>query len=188
MYVREEVLKRLNLAADFLPEGYGLMVYDGWRSFEFQHELYEFYKKILAAHQDLQRHDVNLEQWLQRFVAPPIRDPDDPPPHTTGGAVDVTLIFAGAEVEMGTSFDDFTAESATDWYEQKSSLTPHERLIAEHRKILRSAMEKAGFVNYPLEWWHFDFGNLSWAKRLGREPLYGAIWNEKEAFGDVKEN
>lgn len=32
----------------------------------------------------------------------------------------------------------------------------------------------AGFINYPEEWWHFDYGNQFWAKLAGKKAIYGA--------------
>jgi zinc D-Ala-D-Ala dipeptidase len=44
----------------------------------------------------------------------------------------------------------------------------------QRREILRSAMRLAGFVNYPLEWWHFSFGDRMWAAYAGtRRAIYG---------------
>ena len=36
-------------------------------------------------------------------------------------------------------------------------------------------MKNAGFANYPLEWWHFSYGDRLWA----------AYTNQKEAVYDV---
>lgn len=33
-----------------------------------------------------------------------------------------------------------------------------------------------GFTNYSEEWWHYDFNNASWARRVGaQEASYGAV-------------
>ncbi len=36
-----------------------------------------------------------------------------------------------------------------------------------HRQILCTAMEGAGFSNYPEEWWHWSYGDSGWALRTG---------------------
>jgi zinc D-Ala-D-Ala dipeptidase len=45
-----------------------------------------------------------------------------------------------------------------------------------HRDILASAMDTAGFVNYPAEWWHWSYGDRYWAFQTGRSTaLYGSL-------------
>lgn len=70
--------------------------------------------------------------------------------HNLGNTVDLTLVrtISGQELEMGTPFDHFgeashTAEGAGE--------------AAENRAILLEAMEAEGWVNYPLEWWHYSY-------------------------------
>ena len=51
---------------------------------------------------------------------------------------------------MGTDFDFFDPRANTD--------SPHVTSEQhENRRLLRRAMEKEGFRNYPLEWWHYTF-------------------------------
>ncbi|MFK0222924.1 M15 family metallopeptidase [Streptomyces vinaceus] len=69
--------------------------------------------------------------------------------HSRGSTVDVTLISASSDpVDMGTGFDCFDPRSHT--------MDP--RIGIEQRAnrlVLTSAMERAGFVNLPEEWWHY---------------------------------
>ncbi|MBT3070390.1 M15 family metallopeptidase [Rhodomicrobium sp. Az07] len=53
------------------------------------------------------------------------------------------------ELDMGTSFDCFDRASKTAFPE----LTPEQR---QSRDVLVTLMERAGFTNYPAEWWHFS--------------------------------
>ncbi len=44
----------------------------------------------------------------------------------------------------------------------------------QNRAILKNAMEKAGFKNYPHEWWHFCYGDRMWsAYSKQKECFYG---------------
>ncbi len=52
------------------------------------------------------------------------------------------------QLDMGTAFDCFSELSHTD----SSKISEKAR---KNRRLLKSAMEKHGFVNYELEWWHF---------------------------------
>lgn len=95
--------------------------------------------------------------------------------HSTGGAVDLTLVDLGADnsrkfdpardyadctapaaarapegsVDMGTGYDcsDAKAHTAT------GSITPAQR---RWRTMLVAAMARQGFANYAKEWWHFS--------------------------------
>jgi zinc D-Ala-D-Ala dipeptidase len=76
--------------------------------------------------------------------------------HSRGGTVDLTLERCAADdkhcepLQMGTDFDYFGVRANTD----TPGLTPQQR---ENRSLLRRAMERGGFQNYPLEWWHYTF-------------------------------
>jgi D-alanyl-D-alanine dipeptidase len=85
--------------------------------------------------------------------------------HTTGGAVDVTLFYCGKEVDCGSKYLTFTPQTPT-W---SNALN---RSQQRNRFILYNAMTQAGFVNYPLEWWHFCYG----------DKMYAAYKFEKKAF------
>lgn len=71
--------------------------------------------------------------------------------HNVGVAVDVTLVerATGRELAMGTAYDTFTEAAHT------ANATG---LAAQNRQRLVQAMARAGFVNYPREWWHFSYG------------------------------
>lgn len=70
--------------------------------------------------------------------------------HSRGSTLDLTLARTsdGAELDMGTPFDYFDTLSNT-----------ADPRIAEAQKsnrlLLKTAMEKHGFVNYDKEWWHY---------------------------------
>lgn len=52
------------------------------------------------------------------------------------------------QLDMGTTFDCFSELAHT----ANSSIPEN---LRKNRQILKSAMEKQGFTNYPKEWWHF---------------------------------
>ncbi|MFC3815848.1 M15 family metallopeptidase [Lysobacter sp. GCM10012299] len=74
--------------------------------------------------------------------------------HSRGATVDLTVLQCAADgngcvpLDMGTPFDFFDTRANTD-----SALVDARQ--RENRQRLRSAMERAGFRNYPMEWWHF---------------------------------
>ncbi len=72
--------------------------------------------------------------------------------HSRGSTLDLTIVECSGgdchELDMGTIFDFMDERSNTDY--------PHLSDEAKaNRALLQSVMSQAGFVNLPLEWWHF---------------------------------
>ncbi len=49
----------------------------------------------------------------------------------------------------------------------------------ENRKILINCLERAGFINYPTEWWHWSYGDCYWAFMNNCDALY-SVTDENE--------
>ncbi len=158
--VRKEVYERLQKVRDYLPEGYRLRIWDAWRPLALQVELFEKYSKDIVREFSLE--DLTEEQRnkvIARFVSLPNEDRTIPPVHTTGGAVDVTLVDKdGNELPMGTGFDSFSKATQTEYFEKEKNI-----LFRDNRRLLYNAMIGAGFTNLPSEWWHYDYGDRFWA-------------------------
>ena len=116
-YVRKEVFEKLKIAQNNLPQGYALRIWDGWRPFLLQRELYEKYSQNIIGQFNLK--DASFEEKqkvIAKFVSNPEKDENAPIVHATGGAVDVTLLKDGKEVFMGTAFDAFTDKTKTNYH------------------------------------------------------------------------
>lgn len=172
-FLREGAAHRLALAAEQLPPDHRLVILDGWRSYQVQVSLYERFRQSLLA-QGWQEGEA-LTAELGKFVAHPSTDIHHPPPHLSGGAVDLTIEGPDGWLEMGTPFDDFSELAATRHYEDSHGLSEEELLIQGNRRLLYHLMHQAGFVNYPKEWWHFEYGTLSWARQTQQDAIYGGI-------------
>lgn len=86
-----------------------------------------------------------------------IANPDKGSLHNFGFAVDLSVIDGqGRELDMGAGYDDFRPiaqpKLENEFYAQ-GLLTD---LQINNRRILRNAMEAAGFIQLAHEWWHFD--------------------------------
>ena len=164
--LREGVADALARAARALPDGLSLLVWDGYRSLETQAALYDGYlAELTMVHPD-QPADA-LEEAAARYVTPPSRSPSAPPPHLTGGAVDLTLADGdGAPLDLGTDFDAFVPEAGARALEE---LTQPAR---ELRRLLFWTMSEQGFTAYAEEWWHFDLGDQFWGLVRGRPARY----------------
>lgn len=155
--VRKQVAERLRRVDSSLPSGLSLAVFDAWRPSALQAYLLDYAKSIGAAD----------------YVSPTSQDPRRPPPHVTGGAVDLTLALHGEPLALGTAFDDFTPAAHTTAFEDQPGN------VRDYRRLLYWAMREQGFVVHELEWWHFEFGTRRWAALTGEEPRYGA-WEPED--------
>src|SRR5213595_3780926 len=81
-------------AAESLPPGLILTVVEAWRSPAVQRQMYEATEReFREKHPEWS--PVALPRIVNRFSAPP--DHRVPPPHTTGGAVDLMITTSGGE-------------------------------------------------------------------------------------------
>ena len=179
--VRREVYERLLMAARFLPKGYKLRILDAWRPFGLQEELYEKYAKEISVQHNLENlPEEERKAIILRFISEPSENRKVPPVHTTGGAVDVTVLDAnGMELNMGTAFDVFSEDTQTDFFEMREVSE-----IRDNRRILYHAMINAGFTNLPSEWWHYDYGDRFWAHYNGASALYKGVFTREEIHGN----
>lgn len=173
-YVREEVLDRLLNVQKKLPDGIKICILDTWRPLKLQQELYDFYSKDIIKRYNLESMDpVGRQKFISKFVSIPVFDEMRAPVHTTGGAVDLTLIDTdGKPLNMGTDFDDFSEKANTDYYEHH-----FDREITKNRRLLYNAMTDEGFTNIPSEWWHYDYGDSYWGFYKGKPPFYGGFFD-----------
>lgn len=89
IFVREGIAKRLAKVTTFLPSEHMLLVWDAYRPLTVQQALFDYYVSVLEKKEILHYQAV---VDAQRFVSIPSNDPSKPPPHNTGGAVDLTII------------------------------------------------------------------------------------------------
>lgn len=158
-YLRERALHRLGAAAAALPAGFGVAVWDAWRDPRLQECLHD------AAYSD-----PNLPPG---FVSPPSTDPQRPPPHATGGTVDLTLTWHHVPLALGTQFDAFVPDAHAGALESVTDDEPA-ALSRNLRRLLRARMVAAGFVQLNCEWWHFEYGTRLWAAVRGEPVQYGS--------------
>ena len=166
--VRESVAKMLNAAAEALPKGYRLSIIEGWRPGYIQRRMWlTSWLRFKKLHPDWSDHQI--KRIVNRFVAPP--DAGVPPPHSTGGAVDVQLVDeAGKTHDLSSPYELFDPHS---YPVDTKGLSEQ---AAKNRGILRDAMLASGLTNYPSEWWHWSYGDQGWAYRGGHpHAIYGRI-------------
>jgi len=171
MLLRRSVADRLAELQQRWRGRYTFKIFDGHRPRTVQHAIYDGYQRRLRL-QHPEWDEDRLGDETQRFVTR-ATDPARIPPHSTGGAVDLTLLDdRGRELDMGTGFDHFGPEAAPGHFEAAH----RDPAIREHRRLLLRVMLTAGFTVDDTEWWHFDLGNQSWAMRSGASAaFYGEV-------------
>lgn len=164
--MRQGAALRLVNAVDALPTGFGLAIWDAWRDPRLQTELHT-----------LAYADGTLPPG---FVNPPSTDPATPPPHATGGTVDLTLTWRSNPLNLGTSFDEFVPLAHSNSLEGVDDADPL-AVSRDLRRLLRHVMWEAGFVQLDCEWWHFENGTRLWSAVKAKTPRYLAA----SPFGDA---
>lgn len=174
--IREELYERLLAAQNSLPDGIRLCIWDAWRPFLLQKELYEKYRRQIVCQFHLEKKsECEVENVVKRFVSLPVENPLLPPVHTTGGAVDLTLADEnGTPLSMGTEFDAFSDKTRTDYFEH-SQKDPD---VRDRRRVLYSVMTGQGFTNLPSEWWHYDYGDRFWGYYKNQPAYFAGVFEQ----------
>ncbi len=170
-YMRQEVLTRLYEAATLLPKGYSFKIFDAWRPYAVQKFLFDKQVKKIVENQE--KNTEEATNLACRYVSKPSLNVKTPFVHATGGAIDLTIVDENhQELNMGTGFDAFSGLAATDSFEQSDNED-----VKRNRRLLYNVMIAVGFVNYPSEWWHYDFGDAFWASNNNlKNTIYGGIY------------
>jgi zinc D-Ala-D-Ala dipeptidase len=185
VYLRRGVAERLALANGTLRTyGVELLALDGYRPLALQNELWNYF--IDEAKRTLNfPTETECVAFAEQFCSDPRRfDPKNSttwPVHCTGGSIDVTLrsLTTGSELFMGSIFDDGAEASHTSYFEQVDDPSASSIEARRNRRLLYWALHKAELVNYPYEWWHFDYLNQMWAMNVinpESKPCYGPAY------------
>ena len=166
-YVRKSVADKLARAQELLTPNYRLWLSDAYRPIDVQREQYEqAFAETKEKHPEWS--DRSIRRHLNRWIAPV--DKRTPPPHSTGGAVDLSLVdWEKNEMDLDSSA---IKEASTADINSKN-LTEAAR---KNRQIMIDALTAAGLTNYPSEWWHWTYGDSGWAYRTGAPyAIYGPL-------------
>ena len=175
-YLRQGVIDSLIVAQKQLEQYYPdwqILIFDAYRPVEVQQFMVDFTFAEIAKAQGCEllvseeKRQLILEQVYQ-FWAVPSLDRATPPPHSTGGALDVTLVDRqNGQIDMGSPIDEISERSYPDYF--ASSNEQSEQGFQCCRQILKDAMVAAGFRQHPNEWWHFSLGDQMWAWSMSQD-------------------
>ena len=165
--IRFYIYQMLLNAKKELPENYFFKIYEAYRPLEDQKKLWEeVVQKQKKIYPNLA---VDSEEFIVHcdvFCANPYRQGSG---HQSGAAIDVSLCDKnGKEYDMGGVVRGFSETADFDFNVSFEA--------RKNRNILKNALEKAGFINYPAEWWHYSFGDRLWAKLTGSKiAIFGRL-------------
>lgn len=166
-FLRATAAQMLQQAAESLPVDARLKLATALRTMKQQSDGYwGHYRSLQEKHPAWPAGIVRRE--ANKFWHPP--DTQAAPGHSTGGAVDVSLVDAeGAAIDVTSTQPPGLNSQPT----YCRVLTPVAR---ENRQVLIRAMSGAGFSNCYDEWWHWSYGDCGWAVRLDRPcALYDRV-------------
>ena len=168
IYLRKSVYNKLKAIA--LPQGYYFKIMSAYRPLDEQIKRWQ--TKCLELRQKYP--DISEEELISKariFSADPRNGFGG---HQTGGAIDITLCDRhGKDYDMGTPYLAITEKVHTNSKEIS-------RKQADNRQILISALMQKDFANYPLEWWHYSYGDRLWAAYKNRKNCFYGMPGEEE--------
>ena len=135
IYAHRNTYENLQKTSELAHEkGFKLRIWDAYRPYEVQ--------AFMA--------DKFPEHVENGFVSHPSKGIAT---HVRGIAIDLTLVDKnGKELDMGTDFDDMSAQS----HHGSSAINKNNKIAEKNRQILAEIMQKSGFEIYKNEWWHYN--------------------------------
>ena len=158
LLTKEAALALKEVADELRPKGYRIKIYDSYRP---QDAVEHFRSWVVNPSDTLTKSEFYPDKeksvlFQEGYISSRSR-------HCHGSTIDMTLCtMSGQELDMGGTFDLFSERSHSDHTETLTSSQ------LSNRSLLRSTMEKHGFVIATTEWWHF---------RLGKEPFPDKAFN-----------
>ena len=167
--VREDVFDKIGRISQLLDkQDKKLIIRSVWRSFEHQQILWE--DKVRSLQKEFPDKQIEeIKEFVSYFIAPTMESM-----HSTGGAVDALIYDLKGDQVM-----DFGTNKGLK-IELSDKCYPYHPFIShqakENRKLLIDLFEEEDFVVDIKEYWHFDYGNASWASEKGEShAIYGNI-------------
>ncbi len=167
--VREAVFDKIGRISRLLDkENKVLIIRSVWRSFEHQRLLWK--GRVDSLQKEFPDKQIEeIEELVSYFIAPPTKSM-----HSTGGAVDALIYDLKNDciMDFGTN-DGLKIDLNDKCYPYHPYITPEAK---KNRNLLIGLFEEEDFVVDIKEYWHFDYGNASWAIEKEKDhAIYGII-------------
>ena len=171
-WLRKTVAEKLERANARLHEhGAELLILDAYRPIACQRGLWEFFYE--RGREEMP--DAGEDQWRD-YALGYVRDPRNFdrldartfPIHITGSSIDCTLRDrkTGEWLDMGSKFEEIIEVSVSDYFERRlraGKIADDDRRLW-NRRLLNWALGTEDFLNDPILYWHYDWGNQIWIK------------------------
>lgn len=178
IFLRRTLVLKLNqIAKRLYPLGLRLLIQEGYRPLSVQRFVQEVSVLKGLRKENPGLSETELRAKVSLFAASANGDPrTSPPPHLTGGAVDLTMVYIanGVQVDMGkggglynTAFPD--ALENLDGFEE----------ARKFRRLLFWLARQEDIVVNPTEWWHLSWGDQMWSWAT-KAPC--AVYGQAECF------
>jgi D-alanyl-D-alanine dipeptidase len=139
-FLHQDAARKFEKAIEFLKQekpGWFFIVFDALRPHKVQWKMWE---KVRNTPQE-------------KYIA----DPRKGSPHNYGMALDLSLLNEKASwVDMGSGFDEFFEISEPRLEERFLKEGKLSQQQMANRLVLREVMTRAGFLQLPHEWWHYN--------------------------------
>ncbi|MDX2444865.1 MAG: alanine racemase [Bacteroidales bacterium] len=167
--VREDVFDKIGRISKLLDkQDKKLIIRSVWRSFEHQRLLWE--DKVGSLQKEFPNKQIEeIKELVSYFIAPTMKSM-----HSTGGAVDALIYDLRTDRVMDFGTNDGLQINLDDKCYPYHPFIPSQARM--NRKLLINLFEEEDFVVDIKEYWHFDYGNASWALEKGENhAFYGSI-------------
>lgn len=190
-WLRKTVAEKLERANRLLlPFNSELLILDAYRSIECQRGLWNYFYDR-EREENVNASDEELRQYALGYVRDPRNfnrlDARTFPIHITGSSIDVTLRQrdSGQWLNMGSKFEEIIDVSTTDYFErqlQKGLIEESDERLW-NRRLMDWALRNEDFLNDPILYWHYDWGNQIWIKV--KNAIYGDA-PDKAWYGHIE--
>lgn len=174
--LRKTVADKLYKIADKLPDDTYIKIYSAFRSrVKLEETWKEEIERVERENPSMLRGEVLA---LAKFKATPPNT--NMGGHDTGAAIDMALCDKnGNDLDYGTKYHESSQARST------IVLTAEQK---QNRKYLRKLMKSFGFIQQPLQWWHYSYGDRYWAVYRGKRhaAFYDSAEKEYEGTGYVR--
>lgn len=187
LFVRQSVGDKLRgVNARLAGAGIELYLFDAWRPQAVQRHFHDVWFPAWLGKRQPELTGQALVDQVEKYWSAPTAGASSPSPHSTGGAVDLTLRFVatGQPLFMGGLFDDVTDDAWTDSLERRRLVSMSDDEACANRRLLYWVMSEAGFANNPTEWWHYSWGDQMWARLTGQSAAHYGPCNPTDSPDD----
>lgn len=164
IFLRTSVVEKLlRIERQLLPLGLRLIIQEGYRPISVQEFVYNHSvpKNLKKGNPNLS--DEEISRLVSQFAASANGDVQtSPPPHLTGGAVDLNLVYIDSheQVDMAKKLGSFNT-LYPDALESMDAEGIEE--ARRFRRLLYWVLFYENMVTNPTEWWHASYGDQLWA-------------------------